>query len=145
MIYLDTSFIAPLVIAESTSDEIETYLEALNPQELATSDWTQVELASLVARKVRMKELSETEAARIHREFARLLEESLLLLLPNHADFALARRFLERPGTGLRAGDALHLAIAANNRAARILTLDKGLVVAGKVLKLKIGRGIKAR
>lgn len=38
MIYLDTSFIAPLVIAASTSDEIETYLQALNPQELATSD-----------------------------------------------------------------------------------------------------------
>ena len=92
-----------------------------------------------------MKELSETAAARIHREFARLLEESLVLLLPSHADFALARRLLERPGTGLRAGDALHLAIAANNRAERILTLDKGLVAAGKVLKLKIGRGIKAR
>ena len=66
------------------------------------------------------------------------------LLVPTAEDFAAAARYLEVPKTGLRAGDALHLAIAANHGAARILTLDQGFLGAGKLLKLPVTRGIKA-
>ena len=62
MLYLDTSLVAPLVIAEDTSDAVEAFVLKLKAGELATSLWTQVELASLVARKVRMAELSAAEA-----------------------------------------------------------------------------------
>ena len=68
MLYLDTSFIAPLVIAEDTSNAVEAFVLKLKPGELATSLWTQVELASLVSRKVRMGELSAAEAEAVCRE-----------------------------------------------------------------------------
>ena len=58
------------------------------------------------------------------------------------ADFELAVKYLEIPKAGLRAGDALHLAIAANHGAKKILTLDKGFVDAGKSLKLPVTCGI---
>jgi uncharacterized protein len=143
MVYLDTSFIAPLVIAEDSSEAVEAFLLKLKPGELATSMWTQVELASLVSRKVRMGEFSEAEAESVRREFDRVLSESFELLVPAAADFAAAAKYLETPRTGLRAADALHLAIAANHGAKKILTLDHGFLDAGKQLKLPVTRGIK--
>ena len=144
MLYLDTSFVAPLVIAEDTSNALEAFVLKLKPGELATSLWTQVELASLVSRKVRMGELSTAEAEAVRREFERMLSESFELLVPSAADFAAAAKYLEVPKTGLRAGDALHLAIAANHGARKILTLDSGFIDAGKQLKLPVSRGIRA-
>lgn len=143
MVYLDTSFVAPLVIAENSSDAVEAFVLKVKPGELATSMWTQVELSSLVSRKVRMGELSDSQAEVVRREFDRVLGESFEMLAPTAADFAAAAKYLEIPKTGLRAGDALHLAIAANHRAKRILTLDQGFLEAGKLLKLPVTRGIK--
>ena len=143
MFYLDTSFIAPLVIAEYSSDAVEAWVLKVNPGELATSLWTRVELSSLVSRKVRMGELSEAKAQAVRREFDRVLEESFEMLAPTAEDFAAAAGYLEVPKTGLRAGDALHLAIAANHGATRILTLDQGFLAAGKLLKLPVIRGVK--
>ncbi len=144
MFYLDTSFVAPLVIPENASDAVEAWVLKVNPGELATSLWTQVELASLVARKVRMGELSDAKAGEVRREFDRVLGEAFEMLAPKAEDFATAARYLEVPKTGLRAGDALHLAIAANHGATRILTLDQGFLGAGKLLKLPVARGIKS-
>ena len=76
-------------------------------------------------------------------EFDRVLDESFELLLPAAADFTAAAKFLGMPKTGLRAGDALHLAIAAIHGARKILTLDTGFIEAGKLLKLPVTRGIK--
>jgi predicted nucleic acid-binding protein len=143
MLYLDTSFVAPLVIAEDTSNAVEAFVLKLKPGELATSLWAQVELASLVSRKVRMGELSTAEAEAVRREFERMLSESFELLVPSAADFAAAARYLEVPKTGLRAADALHLAIATNHGAKKTLTLDAGFIGAGKQLKLPVGRGIR--
>lgn len=143
MLYLDTSFVAPLVIAEDTSNAVEAFVLKLKPGELATSLWTQVELASLVARKVRMGEFSVTEAEAVCREFDRMLSESFELLVPSAADFAAAAKYLETPKAGLRAGDALHLAIAANHGVRKILTLDAGFIDAGRLLKLPVSRGIR--
>ena len=144
MIYLDTSFVAPLVIAENSSEAVEAFVLKVKPGELATSMWTQVELSGLVSRKVRMGELSDSQADVVRREFGRVLGESFEILAPTAADFAAAAKYLEIPKTGLRAGDALHLAIAANRHAKRILTLDRGFLDAGKLLKLPVTRGIKA-
>ena len=143
MVYLDTSFVAPLVIAENLSDAVEAFVLKVKPGELTTSMWTQVELSSMVSRKVRMGDLSDSQAEAVRREFDRVLGESFEILVPTAADYAAAAKFLEIPKTGLRAGDALHLAIAMNHRARRILTLDRGFLEAGKLLKLPVTFGVK--
>jgi predicted nucleic acid-binding protein len=43
----------------------------------------------------------------------------------------------------LRAGDALHLAIAVNNNARMIYSLDRTFIQAGKKLGLPVQRGIR--
>ena len=72
------------------------------------------------------------------------MDESFSVLLPNADDFSLAKRYLGRFETGLRAGDALHLAVANNHRAAVIYSLDKTLLKAGKIVDLPVSMGIPA-
>ena len=141
MIYLDTSFIAPLVIAEDSSDEIEALVVKVKSGDLATSLWTQIEIASLIARKMRMGELTVVEADAVRGEFRKILDESFSVILPTAADFDTAQDYLATPKTGLRAGDAFHLAIAANHGARKIWSLDQGFIKAGKQLKLPVGAG----
>jgi predicted nucleic acid-binding protein len=88
--------------------------------------------------------LSTAEAEAVRRELDRMLSDSFELLVPSAADFAAAAKYLEVPKTGLRAGDALHLAIAGNHGARKILTLAMGFIDAGKQLKLPIARAIKS-
>ena len=143
MMYLDTSFIAPLVIAESTSDAVEAVVLKLKRVELATSLWTQVELASLVSRKVRMGELSATDGDAVRRECERMFGESFEMLVPTSADCSAATSFLELPKPTLSADEALHLGIAANHGAKKILTLDRGFLEGGRRLNLPVSLGIR--
>lgn len=141
MIYLDTSFIAPLVIAEHSSAVVEAMILKVKSGEWTTSLWTQIEFGSLVSRKLRMGELSTADAEVVRRELRKILDESFRLLVPTAADFATATKFLEMPKTGLRAGDAFHLAIAANHGARKIWSLDQGFIKAGIQLKLPVSTG----
>ena len=93
MVYFDTSFIAPLVIAEATSDAVEAVVVKLKPVELTTSLWAQVELASLVSRKVRMGELSGSEGDAVRRECERMFGESFAMLAALHLRFAASIAF----------------------------------------------------
>ena len=120
MLYFDTSFLAPLILPEATSDQIAAFLSRLPAGELTVSHWTMVELASLIAREVRMGGLNSRAAERADARFEAMVDASFSVLLPSADDFALAKRYLGRFESGLRAGDALHLAIATNHHAAAI-------------------------
>ena len=55
---IDTSFLAPFYLPESTSTQVEIRLLGQAPGTLHISHWTRTEFASLPARKRRMGELS---------------------------------------------------------------------------------------
>jgi predicted nucleic acid-binding protein len=143
MLYLDTSFVAPLVLNEDVSPQVEAFLEKQAAGSLAISQWTRVEFCSLMAQEVRMKHLNPRTAEAVIAEFEALVQESCQAWLPGAADYDLARSLLARFDTGLRAGDALHLAIARNQGAETILTLDEGLLKVAKLLKIPAARGIR--
>jgi predicted nucleic acid-binding protein len=142
VLYFDTSFHAPLVLPESTSDKIAAFVRRLPVEELTVSHWTRVEFSSLIARDVRMSVLDAAAGARADARFEAMVDASFAVLLPNADDFGLAKRYLGKFNTGLRAGDALHLAIAGNRQAAAIYSLDKGLLMAGRLLDLPVSMGI---
>jgi predicted nucleic acid-binding protein len=144
VVYFDTSFLAPLILPEATSDKIAAFLAGLPAEGFSVSHWTRVEFSSLIAREVRMGGLGHDAAKRADARFEAMVEESFSILLPNAEDFDLAKLCLARFETGLRAGDALHLAVAKNRRAAAIYTLDHALLKAGKILGLPISMGIGA-
>jgi predicted nucleic acid-binding protein len=145
VLYFDSSFLVPLVLEESTSDRIAAFVRGLPIEELSTSHWTRVEFSSLIAREVRMGGLDVDAAGLADAQFESMVEELFAVALPDGEDFNLARRYLAKFETGLRAGDALHLAIASNRHARAIYTLDKGLLNAGKILDLPVSMGIRVR
>ena len=143
MLYFDTSFLAPLILQEPTSADVEKFVTGLPAGELAISHWTRIEFSSLLAREVRMGGLDSRVARDADTQFDALVAESFIVLLPNADDFALARQNLQTYEAGLRAGDALHLAIAANRRADAFYSLDNALLKAGKLLGVPVSVGIR--
>ena len=143
MRYFDTSFLVPLVLPEATSEPITGFFEGLPADALAVSHWTRVEFASLLAREVRMGGLEAAAAREAGSQFETIIEESFIVLLPNGDDFDRAREWLSRFDTGLRAGDALHLAIASNRGAEAIYSLDKVMIAAGKTLRVPTSAGVR--
>jgi predicted nucleic acid-binding protein len=143
VLYFDTSFLVPLFLPEPTSEKVERFLRRKRTAPLAISHWTRVEFASTLAREVRMGSLTHKAAIAADARFAEIAADTFILLAPNAADFDLANRFLLRRKIGLRAGDALHLAIAANNGASAIYSLDRRLLAAGRRLGLKARVGVR--
>lgn len=138
-----TSFLVPLLLPEETSEQIEIYFHNLpDEQLLVTSPWTRVEFASVLSRLVRMGALNKETAGLCNERFSLLLAENFQVVLPEIEDFNLTWHYLTRLDNSLRAGDALHLAIASNMAVDKIVTLDDGMIKAGNILKLPVDRGI---
>jgi len=142
MLYFDTSIVVPVVFSEATSERVETFVRSIPLGELATSHWTRVEFASTLAREVRLGNFNQPTADGIERDFDTLISDSFELLLPTADDFETAKAYLRQYESGLRGGDALHLAIAANRNAKTIYTLDIAMIKAGRMLGLTVERGI---
>ncbi len=137
MIYLDTSVVLPLFVREPGSDAVRNWFEALPTDELTVSEWTRTEFVSAIGIRVRTGGLDRRVAQDIVRTFHQLADDSLLVLVPEREDFLLSSRYLERFELGLRAGDALHLAIALNHGAHKLYSLDQVLVKSAQRLKIK--------
>jgi uncharacterized protein len=143
LLYFDTSFLAPLILQEATSSRIERFVAGLPAGELAISHLARIEFSSLLAREVRMGGLDGQAARRADAQFETMVTESFTVLLPNADDFDLAKTYLANHASSLRAGDALHLAVAQNHHGTAIYSLDKTLLRAGKLLGLPVSIGIR--
>jgi predicted nucleic acid-binding protein len=143
MFYFDTSILIPLFLPEETSDKIEIFFQHLPADtDLVISQWTRIEFASVLSRLVRMGELKKDIALLCKERFSKVLAENLQVQLPSIADFDLCWKFILRFDNSLRAGDALHLAIASNLAVETIFTLDNGMLKAGRQLGLPVASGI---
>ncbi len=143
MIYLDTSFLAPLFREETASAKVADFLSRQAVGSLAVSKWAAVEFASLVSRDVRMGALTAGQGRRLIAEFDSMVATSLVVLIPSANDFDLAQEYVANFATQLRGPDALHLAVAHNNGVEFIATLDDGMLSAAKRLKIPARRVIR--
>ena len=94
MIYLDTSFLAPLFREEATSSKVADFLSRQVAGSLAISQWASVEFASLTSRDVRMGMLTAAQGKKLIEEFDSLVTESLVVLAPSANDFDLAKEYV---------------------------------------------------
>lgn len=145
MFYFDTSVLTPLVLEEATSDAVERLMATLPAGTLAISHWTLVEFASLLARERRKGGLNPQTARDVNADFETIVAELFIVLLPTARDYTLARQYLGSYDSGLRAGDALHLAIAQNHHAETFYSFDKTLLRAGPALGVPVSIGIQSR
>ena len=137
MIYLDTSALVPLFIRERKSEAVIGWLES-SGERLAISEWCLVEFASAAAIKIRtgqaVANLAKQAMARVH-EFAR---RHCVIAVPGREEFRRAAELAGDDTSKLRAGDALHLAIAASLNAQGILCLDDTMIESAKSLGMKV-------
>jgi predicted nucleic acid-binding protein len=68
--------------------------------------------------------------------FTRLCNDNVTVMPVSRAQFRIAARFADQYALGLRAGDALHLAVCAEQDAT-IYTLDRRLSEAASALGIK--------
>lgn len=141
MLYFDTSFLAPLFKAEVHSLEVEKFVAGKTPGQMAISHWTHVEFASVLGKNVRIGSMTTAQANVAAAIFATFVRRGCTVLDVTSRDFDVARRFLTDHSTGLRSGDALHLAIASNNAVSSIYSLDRTMVAAGRSLGLPMNVG----
>jgi hypothetical protein len=91
------------------------------------------EFSSALSLKIRSQQITVGDRARALAAFARLSEESFTILPVSALQFHTAARFADQHALGIRAGDALHLAICAIH-GAMLCTLDRRLSEAGTPL-----------
>ena len=132
MNYIDTSVIVAALTKEPHTPRAERLLTARSDA-LAISHWTIAEFSSALSVKLRVGTINRERRDAALAAFNVMSTDSFVLLQITSSHFLSAARLADRSQQGLRAGDALHLAIA-EEQGATLCTLDKRLSVAGKAL-----------
>lgn len=137
MVYLDTNLVVALCVPERDSERVEAALAVIK-EEICISEWTRVEFTSAVGIKFRNRELSEGLARRALSEYYEGFEPGVTVITPSRDDYILAAYQLQDLGSGLRSGDALHLAVAVNWKVARLLSMDRAFIKAARDMEVPV-------
>ena len=111
-VYVDTSALVALVTAEPRTASLKAWLRGLAMAALVSADWCVPEVASALSIKVRTGQLEAGIADEAWAEFGAACDGLLDLMPVQPGDFSFAAQMCRGVPSGLRAGDALHLAVA---------------------------------
>lgn len=135
--YLDTSLLIPLFIKEPRTPDVHAWFSAIAAPALVVSEWGVTEFASAASIKTRTGEIDGDERAKAQEAFRRFVTGKVKRVEPETADFQRAAELCDCWQLGVRAGDALHLAIA-ERLGLTICTLDKGMLDAARALGMLV-------
>ena len=134
-IYLDASVLVSLLVDDANTDAAR-HLNRSMPL-VAVSQWTLVECSSAFAKLSRMGRLTSQEQAELDEALDRWASRGPRVVPVSPDDFEASRRFVRNSRSGLRASDALHLAVSAREALA-IATFDFVLTRAAEEFGVEI-------
>ena len=126
MVYIDTSALVPIFIREPKTEAVLSWLEAAG-ERVAISEWSLVEFASAAATKVRTGEITATFSRQVGHRLQEFAQQNCILAMPGRDEFRRASELVLDSNLKLRAGDALHVAIAESLGVQAFLSLDEAL------------------
>lgn len=129
MAYVDTSVLVAALTREARTADMQRWLAHQPAGQLVISDWTVTEFSAALSMKLRMRHLDEMGRAQVLAMFTTLMRDSLEVLPVSTDAFRTAAQLANQGRSGLRAGDALHLGMAAC-LGETIASLDRTLVKA---------------
>ena len=132
-IYCDASVIVTALTGEEATAKAQTWLAGHAPAELAASPWVGTEVASALARKQRKRALTDEQRRNALAQWQALLLDWQVIPIAD-AHFTGAGTLTTR---GLRAGDALHLAIVLA-KGAELATGDRRLADVARELGVTV-------
>ncbi|MGE0668897.1 MAG: type II toxin-antitoxin system VapC family toxin [Sphingomonadales bacterium] len=133
MFYLDASVVVATLVPEEGTGRVQGWLHAQAAGQISISNWVETEVSSALSMKTRLGHISADDRARILGRFNTLVREVWDLVDVRGSHFRNAGRFCDNHELSLRAGDALHLAIASGH-GLTVCTLDRRLAEAGPKL-----------
>jgi predicted nucleic acid-binding protein len=136
MIYVDTSVLVALIVKEPGSAAVSAWYAAAK-SELVSAAWCVTEFASALGLKQRTAQLDGEQARAAWGRFERLVANDVRLLPVEPGDFHRAAMLTLDAASGIRAGDALHLACAERAGAKGLATLDKAMAGNASRVRLK--------
>jgi predicted nucleic acid-binding protein len=136
MIYVDTSALVALIVNEPGSMAVTNWYAAVGG-ELVSAAWCVTEFASALGVKQRTSQIDADMAKTAWERFERLMASDVQLLPVAAVDFHRAAMLTLDAQSGIRAGDALHLACAERHGAKELATLDAVMAKNAKWVKLK--------
>jgi uncharacterized protein len=134
--YLDTSVLLPTLIAGPATEAVYDCLGAYEP-ELLISDFAAAEVSSALSRLIRMSMLTDADASARLADFDAWRAAMSMPVDIGPSDARLAYIYVRRFDLGLRAPDALHLAIA-RRLDATLITLDRRLAIAAREMGIAV-------
>jgi hypothetical protein len=136
VIYLDASALVSLFVADRHTAAIRQFLRTERPA-VGVSDFASAEFASAVARRVRMARITAAQGGRLLNVHDGWVAANAEPVEVEPADMRVASTFVRRFELGLRAPDALHVAIC-HRLGLPLLTFDERQAAAAE--RLGVGR-----
>jgi predicted nucleic acid-binding protein len=135
MRYLDTSILVAFYLPEPTSAKVQKLCSGTAG--VAISGLSEVEFRSALARRVRMNELTKSDALKVLSQFKAHADGGFYRMIAiDQRDYVVAREWLATFHTPLRTLDALHLAVAFSNDL-EVVTADKVFAASAKHFGVK--------
>jgi hypothetical protein len=135
-VYLDTSVVASLFTTDANSARASAWLPAVSSR-LAVSEWTLAEFSSALAIMERALRMSSAERARAEAACDAWVSRQRPAHPLSAGDGIAARRLMLSTSRPLRAGDALHLALA-HRLGFTLATVDNRMAAAAADLGLAV-------
>ena len=130
--YLDASVVIALLTKDVFTSRAESYIRA-NAPILVVSHFTAAEFASVIARRLRVREITEPIARVLFVEFDAWVIRSTEPADTTTADVIAAAGALRRLDLPLRTADAVNIAIA-RRMGATLMTFDEKMAASAKAL-----------